>query len=443
VWRFSQCLPFVYFPQKEAKTVKVVYPICCGVDVHKRFFVATIITSDGLTPRYQKKRFSTFNNQILAFKAWLLENNCRDVCMESTGKYWVPVFNLLEDSINVTVANPKWVKAVKGSKDDAKDSKWIGDLFRLGLVPGSFIPGKDIRILREFTRYRFKLVSNKSSEKNRYQNVFTVCNIALDSVVSDMFGKSASSITDYIVNSDAFDPKHCVSLLQRSLKKKADEVVESIEGFQMTESQKVRARMIKEHYGFLINHIEKLDTAIDTLAAPFEPTVGLLCNIPGILRQSAITILSEIGTDMSQFGSSKKLCCWAGLTPGNNESAGKKKSVKITRAGVYLKPMLVQVAHAAVKSTQTPYYRIKYERISKRRGKKRAIIAIARMILTAIFHMLSTGEVWNPSDLKQIDMPPDMREKELQKSLRRAAKLLVAHGAVESAAIKIPESVSA
>jgi transposase len=431
------------FFKRGGKIVKVVYPICCGVDVHKRFFVATIITSDGLTPHYQKRRFSTFNNQILAFKAWLLENNCRDVCLESTGKYWVPVFNLIEDSINVTVANPKWVKAVKGSKDDTKDSKWIGDLFRLGLVPGSFIPDKEIRILREFTRYRFKLVSNKSGEKNRYQNVFTVCNIALDSVVSDMFGKSASSITDYIVNSDTYDPEHCVSLLQKSLKKKADAVAESIDGFQMTDSQKVRARMVKEHYDFLIKHIERLDDSINILAEPLESAIRLLCSNPGFDRQSAITILSEVGTDMSQFGSSKRLCCWGGLTPGNNESAGKKKSVKITRAGVYLKPMLVQVAHAAVKSTQTPYYRIKYERISKRRGKKRAIIAIARMILTAVFHMLSTGEVWNPSDLTQIDMPPELREKELQKSLHKAAKLLVAHGAVELDAIRISESVPA
>ena len=195
-------------------TLTVVYPICCGVDVHKTFFVATIITTEGIVPKYQKRRFSTFNNQILLFKAWLLENDCRDVCMESTGKYWIPVFNLLEDSIRVTIANPKWVKTVKGNKDDAKDSKWIGDLFRIGLVPGSFIPGKDIRILREYTRYRVKLVSHKSSEKNRYQNVFTVCNVALDAVVSDMFGKSASSITDYIVNSDTFDPEHSVSVFK-------------------------------------------------------------------------------------------------------------------------------------------------------------------------------------------------------------------------------------
>ena len=424
--------------------MQIVYPVCCGVDVHKKFLVATIITTtDGIMPHYQKQRFSTFNNQILAFKQWLLDNNCRDVCMESTGKYWVPVSNLLEDSINVTIANPKWVKAVKGNKDDKKDSKWIGDLFRLGLVPGSFIPNKDIRILREFTRYRFKLVSCKSSEKNRYQNVFTVCNVALDAVVSDMFGKSATSITDYIVNSDTFDSAHCVSLLQRSLKKKADEVVASIEGFQMTNSQKVRARMVKEHYDYLLGHIEKLDAAIDQLAIPLESAVSLCCSAPGIDRTGAISVLSEIGTDMTQFGSSKRLCCWGGLTPGNNESAGKKKSVKITRAGVYLKPMLVQIAHAAVKDKKNPYYRIKYEQIAKRRGKKRAIIAIARMILTAIFHMLSTGEVWNPCDLQQVDMPPELRERELQKSLRKAAKLLVAHGAVSPDVIQIPELKSA
>jgi hypothetical protein len=363
--------------------------------------------------------------------------------MESTGKYYVPVYNLLEDSINVTVANPKWVRAVKGCKDDVKDSKWIGDLFRLGLVPGSFIPRKDIRILREYTRYRFKLISCKSSEKNRFQNVFTVCNVALDAVVSDMFGKSASSITDYIINSDTFDSEHCVSLLQKSLKKKADEVVDSITGFQMTLSQKHRAKLVREHYDYLENQIQKLDDAIDELALPIEPSINLLCTIPGIRRLSAIMLLSEIGDDMSQFGSSKRLCSWAGLTPGNNQSAGKKKSVRINRAGVYLKPTLVQIAHAAVKDLKNSYYRIKYERLSKRRGKKRAIIAIARMILTAVYYMLSTGEVWNPRDLDQIDMPFELREKEMQKSIRRAAKLLIAQGVIDPNNIVIPLSDTA
>lgn len=417
--------------------MKVVYQTCCGVDVHKTFLVATIITSDAITPHYRKKRFSTFNSSILEFKKWLLESECTDVCMESTGKYWVPVSNLLEDRIKVTIANPKWVSAVKGNKDDVKDSKWIGDLFRLGLVPGSFIPPKAIRILREYMRYRFKLICCKSSEKNRFQNAFTVCNVALDAVVTDMFGKSASAITDYLVNCETFDPEHCVSLLQKSLKKKADEVLDSIDGYQMSEAQKERIRIVREHFDFVDALIARLDHKIDELIAPYEAAITLLCTIPGVSRQSAISILSEIGTDMSQFSSSKRLCCWAGLAPGNNQSAGKKKSVRITRAGVYLKPALVEAAHAAVKSTQSPYYRLKYERLMKRRGKKRAIIAIARMMLTAVFNMLSTGEVFNPCDLYKVDMPEQLRDKQRQKAIKQAAKLLISLGLVN------PEHIAA
>jgi transposase len=410
--------------------LKVVYPVCCGVDVHKSFLVGTIISTDnGIQPHYQKKRFSTYNGDIHKFANWLHANDCLDLCMESTGKYWVPVFNILEDQgIRVTIANPKWVKAVKGNKDDTKDSKWIGDLFRLGLVPESFIPSKPIRILREFTRYRYKLVSMKSSEKNRFQNAFTVCNVALDSVVSDMFGKSASAITDYLLSDDTFNPEHCVSLLQRSLKKKADTVLESIEGYSITLEQKFRMQIVRSHLEYIESSIAQLDTAIDTMVAEQEGLISLMCTIPGVDRNTAITVISEIGTNMAQFGSSKRLCCWAGLTPGNNESAGKKKSVRITRAGVYLKPALVQAAHAAVKATESSYYRLKYEQISKRRGKKRAIIAIARMILTAIFTMMSTGEVWNPCDLYKIDMPEALKEKQKAKAIKQAVKFLEKQG---------------
>ena len=372
--------------------MKVTYQTCCGVDVHKSFLVATIVkTTGGIEPSYQKKRFSTFNNSILEFKQWLLDNDCHDVCMESTGKYWVPVFNLLEDDINVVIANPKWVKAVKGNKDDTKDSKWIGDLFRLGLVRGSYVPCKKIRILREYTRYRYKLISCRSSEKNRYQNALTVCNVALDSVVSDIFGKSSTSIIDYLLEQSGSSINHeeIASKLLRSLKSKEDAVIESVEGYQMTDAQKYRMRLVRAHMDY---------------------------------------ITAEIGTDMSQFSSSKRLCCWAGLTPGSNESAGKKKSVWITRAGVYLKPALVQCAHAAVKSDKSPYYKKKYESLVKRRGKKRAIIAIARMILTAIYQMLSTGEQWNPSDLYKIDMPVALVEKQKAKAIKQAKKLLQREG---------------
>ena len=414
--------------------MKIVYQTCCGIDVHKSFLVATIIkTTGGIEPSYQKKRFSTFNNSILQLKQWLLDNDCHNVCMESTGKYWIPVFNLLEDEINVTIANPKWVKAVKGNKDDSKDSKWIGDLFRLGLVKGSYIPCKFVRILREYTRYRCKLVSCRSSEKNRYQNALTVCNVALDSVVSDIFGKSSTSIIDYLLEQSDTSINHeeIASKLLKRLKSKEDAVIESIEGYQMTDAQKYRMRLIRAHLDYITAEINDVDSMIESLISSdpdYVNAVQLLCTIPGVKHDSAITVISEIGIDMSQFTNSKRLCGWAGLTPGSNESAGKKKSVRITRAGVYLKPALVQCAHAAVKSKESPYYRKKYESLVKRRGKKRAIIAIARMILTAIYHMLSTGELWNPCDLYKIDMPEDMLEKQKSKAIKQAVKLLQKEG---------------
>ena len=414
--------------------MKVTYLTCCGVDVHKSFLVATIVkTTGGIEPSYQKKRFSTFNHSILEFKQWLLENDCHDVCMESTGKYWVPAFNLLEDEINVTIANPKWVKAVKGNKDDTKDSKWIGDLFRLGLVKGSYIPCKKIRILREYTRYRYKLVSCRSSEKNRYQNALTVCNVALDSVVSDIFGKSSTSIIDYLLEQadNSINHEEIASKLLRRLKSKEDAVIESIEGYQMTDSQKYRMRLVRAHMDYITAEINDVDREIEKLISSdpdYENAIQFLMTIPGVKRDSAITIISETGIDMSQFCSSKRLCCWAGLVPGSNESGGKKKSVRIARAGVYLKPALVQCAHAAVKSEKSPYYKKKYESLMKRRGKKRAIVAVARMILTAIYQMLSTGEAWNPSDLYKIDMPEALLEKQKTKAIKQAMKLLQREG---------------
>ena len=262
--------------------MKVVFPTCCGVDIHKSFLVATIIKTpeNSLQPSYQKKRFSTFNSDLNRFANWLHENDCLDVCMESTGKYWVPVFNILEKrDIRVVIANPKWVKAVKGNKDDTKDSKWIGDLFRIGLVKSSFIPDKEIRVLRELTRYRYKLTSMKSSEKNRFQNAFTVCNVALDSVVSDMFGKSATAITDYLTSDEDFDAGHCLSLLQRSLKKKADDVLKSIEGYEITAEQKTRIGIVRDHLHYIDTLIDRVDGCINTMVNKYEGYIVLLCTI--------------------------------------------------------------------------------------------------------------------------------------------------------------------
>ena len=409
--------------------MEVIYSKACGVDVHKSFIVAVICDSTSITPKYLRKRFSTFNNDLIRFKDWLLDNDCSNVCMESTGKYYVPVYNALEGHIsNVVVANPKWVKAIKGQKDDNKDAKWIADLFKMGLVRSSYIPSKDFRILREFTRYRYKLTNTKTSEKNRFTNALTVGNCKVDMVFSDIFGKSSQSIINIILNNDNFSDDDIINCVSKKCKSTHEDILSSVAGIQFTNEQKLRINIVKDHIDYLINQINNLNNIIDTLVAPYESYIDLLSTIPGFDRNSAIAVLSEISNDVSQFKSHYRLTSWAGLAPGCNESAGKKKSVRITRAGVYLKPALVQCAHAAVKSDKSPYYKKKYESLVKRRGKKRAIIAISRMILTAIYQMLSTGEQWNPSVLYKIDMLVALVEKQKAKAIKQAKKLLQREG---------------
>ena len=409
--------------------MEVIYPKACGVDVHKSFIVAVICDSTSITPKYLRKRFSTFSNDLIRFKNWLIENDCSNVCMESTGKYYVPVYNALEGFIsNVVVANPKWVKAIKGEKDDNKDAKWIADLFKMGLVRSSYIPSKDFRILREFTRYRYKLTNTKTSEKNRFTNALTVGNCKLDMVFSDIFGKSSQSIIDIILNNDNFSDDDIISCLRKNCKSSYEDILSSVDGIQLTNEQKLRINIVKDHIDYLINQIDKLDNIIDSLVKPYEPYIDLLCTVPGIDRNSAIGILSEISNDMSQFKSHYRLTSWAGLAPGCNESAGKKKSVKISRAGVYLKPYLVEVAHNAVKDKTNSYYAKKFEKISKRRGKKRAYIAIARKILVAIYHMFLTGEVWNPVDLASVETPVEDRIKYTKNNFNQSLKQLLSLG---------------
>ena len=409
--------------------MEVIYPKACGVDVHKTFIVAVICDSTNQIPKYFKKRFSTFNNSLIGFREWLLENDCQNVCMESTGKYYIPVYNALEGFIsNVVVANPKWVKCIKGEKDDNKDAKWIADLFKLGIVRSSFIPAKDFRILREFTRYIYKLTCNKTSEKNRYTNALTVGNCKLDMVFSDIFGKSSQSIIDIIMNNDNFSDKDIINCLNKHCKSTHEDILSSVNEISFTNEQKLRINIIKEHIDYLTNQINLLRDIVNTLVVPYEDYINLLMTIPGIDRNSAITIISEIGVDMSQFSNHYRLSAWAGLAPGCNESAGKKKSVKISRAGVYLKPCLVEVAHCAVKDKSNTYYADKFNKISKRRGKKRAYIVIARKILVAIYHMLSTGEVWNPTDLASVETSDKDRIKYTKNNLNQSLKQLLSLG---------------
>lgn len=401
--------------------MEIVYPRACGVDVHKSFIVAVICISESVKPRYIKKRFSTFNNQLIQFRQWLIDNNCQNVCMESTGKYYVPVYNALEDHIsNVVVANPKWVKAIKGEKDDNKDAKWIADLFKFGIVRSSYIPEKNIRILREFTRYQFKLVNIRSSEKNRFQNALTVGNCKIDLVFSDVFGKSASSIVDTILSDEPYTSEDILSKVHGRCKSSDEDILSAVEGTDLNHYQKSRIRIVQKHMEYVDSLLDEIQHHINIMVSAYENYIQLLMTIPGVSRKSAIIIISELGIDVSQWSSHRKLAAWAGLAPGCNESAGKKKSVKISRAGVYIKPCLVQVAHAAVKDKNCDYYADKFSRISKRRGKKRAIIAIARKILVAIYHILKTGEVFNPSDMADVETTKQQRIEYIKNNLRNA-----------------------
>jgi transposase len=409
--------------------LKIVRHICCGIDVHKKFVIATIAstTKNGLTT-YKTKRFSTFNDDLNRLKSWLLEHDCFEVCMESTGKYWIPIFNILEDSIVVTLANPKYVKAIKGKKTDKKDSIWLSDLHRHDLAPGSYIPPKTVRMLRDICRYRTKLVSNRTSEKNRVQNSLTVSNIALSSVLSDTFGKTAQRIIEYVLTCDEFDIEHCKTLIDGRVKADPDEVIRSVLGYNITIDQASKIRIANKHLDFVNECLSDIDDEIAELSKPFQNQIKLLSSIPGVNETSATYIISEIGGDMSAFHSSKHLCSWAGLVPQNNESAGKKKSSKISRAGVYLKPLLVQCANAAIKNNKEPYFQEKYQQIKKRRGHKKAIIAIARMILTCGYQMIKKNENFSPSDYLEAEDLAELSKKREQQNTKKAIALLKKQG---------------
>ncbi|MEK5324567.1 IS110 family transposase [Aeribacillus sp. FSL M8-0254] len=390
--------------------LKIVYPICCGIDVHKTFVVACIASTNKGVTTYKRHRFSTYTKGLKELSQWLCENNCKDVCMESTGKYWIPVFNVLEDSCNITLAHPKYVKAIRGKKTDKKDAKWIADLFKHDLVAGSFMPPLAIRQLRDLMRYRFKLTNFMSSEKNRLQNCLTVSNIQLGNVVSDTFGKSSMNIIDKILGNPLDTTFDIEPLIHGSMKKKLSDLELAIDGY-ITPEQADKLKVIKQHYEDLQSRKADLEKIILSLAESYTEEINLILTVPSFKNIfSAIAVVSEIGVNMDVFPTAKHLCSWAGLTPTNNESAGKKKSVRISRAGCYIKPLLVQCATAVVKSEKHPEIRNRYLKLKKRRGHKRAIIAIARMLLTAIYNILKKKEPYNPELYKKSDVLPVNRE---------------------------------
>ena len=391
--------------------LKIVYQICCGIDVHKTFLVACIASTNkqGVTT-YKRHRFSTFTQGLKMLLQWLLENNCKDVCMESTGKYWIPVYNVLDKDCTIVLAHPKYVKAIRGKKTDKKDAKWIADLFKHDLVAGSFMPPADIRQLRDLMRYRYKLTCFMSSEKNRLQNCLTVSNIQLASVVSDTFGKSSMRILDKILENPKDVSFDIEPLIHGSMKNKLPELELAIDGF-ISPEQAGKLKVIKKHFGNLESRKAELEELILALASPYQQELVLILTAPSFKNVfTAIGIISEIGVNMEAFPSAKHLCSWAGLTPTNNESAGKKKSVRVSKAGCYIKPLLVQCANSVVKSEKHPEIRNRYLRLRKRRGHKKAIIAVARMLLTALYNMLKNKEPYNAELYRKSDVLPVNRE---------------------------------
>ena len=377
--------------------LKIVRRICCGIDIHKKFVVATIgTTNDAGVTDYQTEQFSTFKDELLKLRDWLVTNNCREVCMESTGKYWIPIFNALEDDCNVFLANPKYVRGIRGNKTDKRDALWLCDLHKHGLVKNSFIPPKQIRQIRDLMRYRFKLTNNASSEKNRAQNCLTVSNNMLSSVVSDTFGKCARSIIAKLLENPEDTEFDVAPLMHGRMKATPEDVTRAIQG-NIDTAQAAKLQVCLDHLDNITQHKTAVEEKALEIAAPYERQIEQILTLPGIAEPlTAVAIIGEIGVDMSVFLSVRHFCSWAGVVPANNESAGKKKSVRCARAGVYIKPLMVQVAHAAVKSKKCPYFGVRYNQIARRRGKKKAIIAIAHMLLVCVYHMLARNEDFKP-----------------------------------------------
>jgi len=390
-----------------SRAVEIVYPVCCGMDVHKNFLVACIaVTNEHSHTEHHIRRFSTYAGDLRRLSEWLASYNCRDVCMESAGRYWIPVFNILEQAgCNVCLTHPKYVKAIKGKKTDKKDAKWISELFKCDLVRSSFIPPPDIRQLRDLCRYYVKLTGFATGEKNRAQNCLTMCNFKLDDVFSDVFGKSATRVLDALIEYGNGDFE-LDGLLNGNCKASPEKIRAALDG-ELDPAQTEKLDLIRRHISNIDSLKDALEQLIYKLAAKFNPHIDLLMTVPGIsTKLTAIRILAEIGADMSVFETAKQLASWAGLTPQNQESAGKKKTTRIGRAGAYLKPLLVQIALAVGKSNKHPELKNKYLALKKRRGGKKAVIAISRKLLTAIWHMLSKNEAYNAELYRKADKPP-------------------------------------
>jgi len=365
--------------------MQIVYERCCGLDVHKKSVVACAITPEGK----EIKTFGTTTKEILALLDWITAKGCTHVAMESTGVYWKPIYNLLEQAdITAFVVNARHIKAVPGRKTDVKDAEWIADLLRHGLLQGSYIPDRPQRELRELVRYRRSLLGERAREVQRIQKVLEGANIKLSSVATDILGVSGRSMLEAIVKGIE-DPEILATMARGRMKKKHDQLVDSLQGL-LNNHQRMMLDLQLRHIDSLDQAIARLDVEIEERMRPFERELALLDTIPGVGRQIAEQIIAEIGTDMSRFPSSAHLASWAGMAPGNNESAGKRKSGRTRKGNKSLRTTLTEAARAAAHTKDT-YLSAQYQRLVSRRGANRAAIAVGHSILVIVYHILKTG----------------------------------------------------
>ena len=363
--------------------MEIVYRCCCGIDVHKKMIVACLNQAG----KQELRTYGTATSDIKEMARWLKDSGCEMIAMESTGVYWKPLYNLFEImGLEAMVVNAAHMKALPGRKTDIKDAEWIADLLRHGLLKASYIPSREQRELREVARYRKSLIEERAREINRLQKMLEGANIKLDSVVSDITGKSARRLLQSIIADKQLNEDDVLHLVNKRMIPKLEEIVKSLEGVTTPLQRRLFAQII-DHIDDMTRRIADMDDLIKDYMDQYEKAISSIDQIPGIGRRSAEIIVSEIGLDMSRFPTDSHLCSWAGVCPGNHQSAGKQKSGRITKGNKALKNTLVQCAKAA-RNVKDSFFSAQYQKIAARRGKNRATVAVAHSMLIAIYHML-------------------------------------------------------
>ena len=392
---------------------------CCGLDVHKSMVMACVAHGPlDNPPIFEIRKFSTMTNDLRSLSEWMKEYGVTAVAMESTGIYWKPIFNILEDDFDIVLANAQHIKNVPGRKTDVKDCQWIAHLFRNGLISGSFIPPREIRELRDLTRTRRKLVGAMTSEKNRVQKVLEDANIKISSVVSKVFGVSALAMICALLEKDELSADEIAEMAKGKLKKKVDQLVEALNR-NITDHHRFLLKQHLGHIDFLVEEIKEFDEEIHLRLVPYKKEFEDIQSVTGIKGISAASIIAEIGVDMSRFPDEAHISSWAGVCPGNNESAGKKKSGKTRRGNNYLKATLTESAWAAARTKDTAFS-AQYRNIAGRRGTKRALVAVGHQILIEVYRVLKTGDRYQDAGAEAVtERRLKNREQQMIRELKR------------------------